>query len=193
MSPRSGTQSSLPEAPGATPELGPWPGVLFGMLGTALVALVLVVCAVTLVPRFFGGIGLPVLHSSMEPTYVPGDLVVTVPQEDYAIGAVVTFQPRSDSPVLVTHRVVAHRTGPTDVRYVTRGDANTHDDAPIKASQILGEVLYHVPYLGHVAQAAARHRILLSMIAGLGLLAYAGYAFSTGFPRERPRKKDETP
>ena len=76
---------------------------------------------------------------SMEPTYSPGDMVVSVPQDSYAIGDVVTFQPVSDDPTLVTHRIVAHRTGQHGVSYVTRGDANSQDDNPIIAEQVMGK------------------------------------------------------
>ncbi|MBR7539807.1 S26 family signal peptidase, partial [Mycobacterium tuberculosis] len=73
--------------------------LLLGLLG--------LVVAVGVVPKVMNGAALTVLTGSMEPTYEPGDIVVSVPQEQYRIGDPVTFQPRSGDPMLITHRIVA--------------------------------------------------------------------------------------
>ncbi|WP_022870293.1 signal peptidase I [Yaniella halotolerans] len=156
-----------------------WRGMVSGVVSAVLIALLLLVMISTVLPRLIGGAGLTVLSSSMEPTYSPGDMVITVPQESYAIGDVVTFQPVSNDPTLVTHRIVAQRSGADGVSYVTRGDANGSDDEPIVADQVMGKVLYHVPYIGHVSLAIGDHRNTLILVVAAGLLLYASYALGS--------------
>lgn len=174
-------------------EPGIWRGVLSGMFTTVLVGLLLILGAVVVLPKVLGGAGLTVLSSSMEPTYSPGDMVISVPQDGYSVGDVVTFQPVSGDPTLITHRIVAHRTGDTAVSYITRGDANGNDDEPIVGGQIMGKVMYHVPYVGHVSLAVGEHRTLLIGAAATGLLGYAVYAITSGMIQDRRRKRAETP
>ena len=173
-------------------EPGMWRGVLSGMFTAVLVGLLLILGAVVVVPKMLGGAGLTVLSSSMEPTYSPGDMVISVPQDRYAVGDVVTFQPVSGDPTLITHRIVAHRTSDTAVSYVTRGDANGNVDEPIVGGQIMGKVIYHVPYVGHVSLAVGEHRNLIIGAAATGLLGYAVYAIASGMIQDRRRKRSET-
>lgn len=169
-----------------------WRGMVSGVVSAVLIALLALVLASTVVPRFFGGAGLTVLSSSMEPTYSPGDMVITVPQDSYAIGDVVTFQPISNDPTLVTHRIVAQRSGSDGVSYLTRGDANGSADDPIVADQVMGKVLYHVPYIGHVSSAIGDHRDTLILIVAAGLLLYASYALGSAAFGAIRGKRSET-
>lgn len=175
----------------APAESGAWRGVISGLLSGVLLGFVVIVLAVSVLPRILGGAGLTILSSSMEPTYSPGDMVVAVPQETYAIGDVVTFQPVSGDPTLVTHRIIAHNTGDEGVSYVTQGDANGNEDDPIVEAQIMGKVLYHVPYVGHVSLAVGEHRDLLIGAAAIGLFGYSVYAIVSGLIQERRRKHAE--
>lgn len=147
---------------------------LRGATLVALVALLALAAAVAVVPRVMGGAALTVLTGSMEPTYAPGDMVVAVPQDNYDVGDVVTFQPVSDDPTLITHRIVGIRTG-AETWYVTRGDANGADDPPIRAEQVMGRVVYHVPYVGHVAHAVGPNRGLVVTAAACLLLGCGAY------------------
>lgn len=183
---RTAQHDAVPKEPGA------WRGVVSGMISGILVGVLLIVIAVVIVPRLFGGAGLTILSSSMEPTYSPGDMVVTVPQDSYAIGDVVTFQPVSGDPTLVTHRIIAQSTGDEGVSYVTQGDANGNEDEPLVEAQIMGKVLYHVPYVGHVSLAVGEHRGLLVGAAAIGLLSYAVFAITSGLIQGRHRKRTET-
>jgi len=151
---------------------------LRGATTVLLLALLVTAVSVAVVPRVLGGAALTVLTGSMEPTFSPGDLVVAVPQDSYAVGDVVTFQPVSGDPTLVTHRVVGVRVG-DETRYVTRGDANGADDDPILADQIMGRVVWHVPYLGHVARAVGSDRELLVTVVACVLIAYGAYQTTT--------------
>lgn len=153
-----------------------WRSALRGATLVALLALLALAAAVAVVPRVMGGAALTVLTGSMEPTYSPGDMVVAVPQDGYDVGDVVTFQPVSDDPTLITHRVVGVRTG-AQTWYVTRGDANGADDEPITAEQVMGRVVYHIPYVGHVANAAGPNRGLVVTATACLLIGYGAYLF----------------
>ncbi|WP_052436659.1 signal peptidase I [Georgenia sp. SUBG003] len=160
---------------------------------TVLVVAVALAVALALVPRLLGGGALTVLTGSMEPTLSPGDMVVVRPVEvgDVGIGDVVTFQPVSDDPTLITHRVVAKQVGSSGTTFVTRGDANGADDAPIVADQIMGEVVYHVPYVGHLAVWAGGSRQGIVVATGAALLTYA--AFMLLRPQRRTIPDDGAP
>lgn len=148
--------------------------VASGLL-TVVVALSLAMAlALAVVPRLLGGAALTVLSGSMEPLYSAGDVVVVVPAKpgEIQVGDVVTFQPVSGDPTLITHRVVAMPLG-GETRFVTRGDANGADDDPILAEQVMGRAVYHVPAVGHVTLAAGEHARSLVVAGAVGLLGYA--------------------
>lgn len=151
-----------------------WRAVLSGTTAVLLVALLLLAAAVAVVPRVLGGAALTVLTGSMEPTYSPGDMVVAVPQDRYEVGDVVTFQPVSGDPTLVTHRVVGVTLG-AEPAYVTRGDANGADDDPVSPEQVMGRVVYHVPYVGHLADTVGPHRGVVVTAAACLLIGYGSY------------------
>ena len=93
------------------------------------------------VPMVAGYSALVVLSGSMEPTIMTGEVIVIHEQPDYNVGDILTYR---DSGVLVTHRIV-EKSGNT---FVTRGDANNTNDAPIMKSQAVGKTIFHIPYLG---------------------------------------------
>lgn len=173
-------------------EPGFWRGAVRGVSSVLLIAVLALAVALAVVPRVLGGEALTVLTGSMEPTYAPGDVVVSVPQEDYQVGDVVSFQPVSNDPTLVTHRIVGVQMGgPEGPVYVTRGDANGADDDPIEEAQIMGEVVYSVPYVGYVAVAAGDYRNLLIAAAAALLIGYGIYAVASDITKKRREKRAE--
>jgi len=93
---------------------------------------------------------LVILSASMGASLPVGSLAVTMPQPEYFVGDVVTFKiPGSDE--LLTHRVV--EVGSVDgVRVLnTQGDANNVvDDWELTDDDIIGKVVFHLPYLGYL-------------------------------------------
>lgn len=150
--------------------------------------------AVVLVPRIMGWVPLTVLSGSMEPTFPAGSQVVVEPVEGMTdansleVGAVVTFMPRPDDSTLVTHRIVdkVWRQDGAAV-FTTRGDANNiTDEWELTYKQIRGEVRYHVPYVGHVANALDQDEKNLGIIAAAtGLFGYAGWQFLQALRRTK--------
>ena len=88
-----------------------------------------------------------VLSGSMEPTIKTGSIVMTKPASEYKVGDIITFGPYSRTKTPTTHRIV-EISGNT---YITKGDRNNAPDAkPVTQREIIGKVLFDVPYLGFV-------------------------------------------
>jgi len=102
--------------------------------------------------RVFGLQVFGVLTGSMEPAYPTGSLVYvkSVEPSTLRVNDVITF---SLSPnVIATHRIVevVEENGAT--KYRTKGDANNTVDASlVGAGNIIGKVVFSVPYLGDIA------------------------------------------
>ncbi|MCC2333735.1 signal peptidase I [Cellulomonas wangsupingiae] len=143
------------------------------LLTAVMVVLLLVAAVVTVVPRLIGAVPLTVLSGSMEPTISAGDLVVVRPTDpaDLRIGDVVTVQPVSDDPTLVTHRIVGVTHGSDGIAgFVTQGDANEHADEPVVPEQVMGRVVYTVPLVGHVTHGTWGPYVAAAV--GVGLVVY---------------------
>ncbi|WP_199722721.1 signal peptidase I [Haloplanus aerogenes] len=100
--------------------------------------------------------GLVVLSGSMEPKMSPGDAVIVreVPASEIEQGDIITFQ-RSGSDTPTTHRVVEKQQAEDGVAYVTKGDANEERDrGTVPHDRVVGEVIFVIPFIGHVIQFA---------------------------------------
>lgn len=185
----------------AVPSPKSGPRTLLGAIGTglsvgllALVALVALLAIV--VPAAVGGRALTVLTSSMDPVYPAGTLVVVepTPPAEIGIGDVLTYQLRSGEPVLVTHRVIAITNNPDGTRlFTTKGDANDVADAdPVMEVQVVGTVMYAIPYLGwaNTAVNGDARAWILPIIVG-GLLVYAVWMVISHF-RDKAKARRET-
>lgn len=157
---------------------------------------VAVLAAVVLVPRVMGWVPLTVLSGSMEPTITTGSQVVVEPVRGPAevaaleVGDVITVMPRPEDPTLVTHRVVTKRWGADgSVVLTTQGDANaTEDPWRLTSTQVRGRVLYHVPYVGYLAQTLdADQRDRAALLVAVALLCYAGWQLTHAVRDRRAR------
>lgn len=174
--------------PAAARDVSFWGGMRRG-IGWCIAAVVIAVAlAVVVVPRLVDAVPLTILSGSMQPLYRPGDMVIsqrTTP-DLIEVGDVVTFQPVSGNPILITHRVIAKTVGDAGIGFITRGDANGAADEPIAGEQVRGRVLYAVPLVGHLTRAipdAARGPLIATL--GIGLLAW-GAASLLRRPRTTP-------
>jgi len=176
-------------------------GGLVSALGTGfgvglLALVVLIAVLVIVVPGAIGGRALTVLTSSMEPTYPPGTLVVVkpTPPGEVKIGDVLTYQLESGKATLVTHRVIeiANNTDGTRL-FTTQGDNNDLPDAePVMDVQVVGTVLYGVPYLGYVNTAVNGDlRPLITPVIVGGLLVYAVWMLVSSFRDKRRERADK--
>lgn len=92
-----------------------------------------------------------VQSGSMEPAIHTGSLVVSKPMAEYAIDDVITYNDDSTNQTPTTHRVVEIKNDNGAVSYVTKGDANNdRDRKAVEQKNVLGKVLFSVPYLGYI-------------------------------------------
>ena len=121
--------------------------------GLAVIILLMAAAAFTfLAPRFGWSVD-NVFSGSMEPQLKVGGVVVTRPVEAASIkvGGIITFHsPLNEK--LISHRVIAVEDS-SPVHFHTKGDANEDiDPFIVPAQNVVGNVCFHVPYLGYVTQ-----------------------------------------
>jgi signal peptidase len=164
-------------------------GAWFVILGVGSLLLAAVV-----VPRLAGGTAYVIETGSMRPDLPPGTLVVVRPGDpaEVAVGDVITYQPRSGDPTVVTHRVeTIGYDGAGGVRWRTRGDTNAvADPSWVAPVQLKGEVWYAVPYLGQAgALFTGDQRGLLTGLLVLGLIGYGLVQFRGALVERRDRRR----
>ena len=124
-----------------------------------------------------------VLTGSMEPSLVPGDIVVTAPVDpsEVRVGDVVAWVD-PERRIVVIHRVVEVREGPRGLVFVTKGDANEVPDDPFGERQLVGRVVLRLPRLGlpylvlgeALGSGFAASAVLLLLSAMAAILAVRG-------------------
>jgi signal peptidase len=139
---------------------------MYGIFITLLVG-VAVLLLVSLVP-ITGNVEIKIVKSgSMAPAIETGSLVVVVPRTRYAVGDVITFGKDTRDKIPTTHRVVAVREQAGQMYYATKGDANEEQDpAETAARDVIGQVLFHVPYAGYILD-FARQPTGFALLIGL--------------------------
>lgn len=103
-------------------------------------------------PLAAGDRSFSVRSGSMTPTIETGDVVVTEPVAPLSlrIGDIVTFKDPEGSGRLYSHRVQSIARDGGEVRFVTRGDANTSTERwSVPSDGTVGRVVYRVPKLGY--------------------------------------------
>ena len=89
-----------------------------------------------------------VMSGSMTPAIKTGSIVVIKPSESYKIGDIITFA--KGNGVSTTHRIVETEVIGGATFFTTQGDANSSPDPQkVKKQEILGKVLFSLPYFGY--------------------------------------------
>jgi len=98
-----------------------------------------------------------VISGSMQPAIKMGSVVIVKPASDYQIGDVITFGPYSKTKVPTSHRIYDIKVEGGQPVYITKGDVNNAPDSrEIKKSDIVGKVLFSVPYMGYAVEFAKK-------------------------------------
>lgn len=107
---------------------------------------------------------------SMEPAVHRMSVIVIKPQSDYKVGEIVTAK-RPDLSVSLTHRLYKK----DGEKFVTKGDANNAaDGTEITKNEILGKVLFSIPFLGFpVSFAKSQLGLILMIIIPAVLIIYS--------------------
>lgn len=119
---------------------------------------------------------------SMEPAIKTASIVVSSPQPNYFTGDIITFRPEGRAMDFVTHRI-EFKDFPNGVDnepiYKTSGDANEDFDIwEVTNEQIVGKVVFSVPYLGYVADFAKKPQgFILLVIVPATIVIYEELRF----------------
>ncbi len=127
--------------------------ILFGIVHWVLLIMLVVIGALLALPLLPipGNLQSRIVQSgSMEPAIKTGSVVFVLPAENYKEGDIITFgAPASDTPT--SHRVVSVRAEGGTRYYTTKGDANEDaDPRDVPEGEVLGKVLFSIPFLGYV-------------------------------------------
>lgn len=91
-----------------------------------------------------------VQSGSMEPVVHTGSVILVRKVSEYGVGDIVTHK-TSSKDVTITHRIVREETRDGQKGFVFKGDANTvEDEELVPESDIVGKILFQIPYLGYV-------------------------------------------
>ncbi|MDR1442715.1 MAG: signal peptidase I [Bifidobacteriaceae bacterium] len=173
--------------PAARPRKAVWRRALSWLTTVAVLALLGLAIILAVIPALHGGKALNVLTGSMEPGISPGDVVVVYPIggfKDIEVGDIVTFMPKADDPMLITHRAIGWgQNADGEKVLITKGDANGAQDEPVREKQVRAKVAYTVPWIGNVLQYNDFGKPLVLVIAAIGLIIYSIYAMVTSVRR----------
>lgn len=137
-------------------------GYYLFIVAVVVLALLLVASMVPIPGNFKTKI---VLSGSMAPAIPVGSLVVIKSVAQYKIGDVITFGKDTKKDVPTSHRIVEMRAESGVMVYVTKGDANDDRDvAEVRESEVIGKVLFDIPYLGYVIDMARKPLGMLFLI-----------------------------
>lgn len=121
-----------------------------GLISGLIIIFLVLIAVVLYLPFILGGKSMAVLSGSMEPKIPVGSIVSTQKADfnELKVGDVITYEVSQG--VMITHRIFSIDVSKKEV--VTKGDANnTVDGAPVLEAQIVGKVIYHVPYIGYIS------------------------------------------
>jgi len=126
--------------------------IVIGFIG--LIALLLIVSIFPIKDNFQVKI---VQSGSMAPAIKTGSIVVVKPEDNYKIGDVITFGKTTKLKEPITHRIYDIKIISGQPIYITKGDANNApDQKEISKKDIVGKVLFHIPYLGYAVSFAKK-------------------------------------
>lgn len=144
-----------------------------------LVQLVEIVVAVVLIVACVGGLPFGIKpyitkSGSMEPAVQTGSLAYVdrnIERDSLTVGDIAAFKVTGSK--IVSHRVLSN--DPKAGTITTKGDANDNADPPVRYENVVGEVLFSIPYLGFVFAFMQQHWLLLAvwLASGNALLLLA--------------------
>lgn len=152
-----------------------------------LLAGVVLVEALVYLPKLFGIQPLAVLSGSMEPNYHVGSMVYVKKTDasSLEVGDAVTFYITGKT--MVTHRVVEKDDAAQLL--TTKGDANLNTQEQVPYDQVIGKVLFNIPWLGYITSwfsTVTGKIIIFGMIVVVLLLS-----FLPGQPSQKGRKREK--
>ncbi len=142
--------------------------IMYGLFTLLLIGVALLFFVPSL--PIAGGIDIKIVKSgSMEPAIMTGGIVVIRESATYVPGDIVTFM-SAGGDIPTTHRILSEQVEGGKTMFVTKGDANEEQDTePALRENVIGKVLFTVPYLGYVLD-FARQPLGFAILIGLPAL-----------------------
>ena len=139
------------------------------IIASIVLACVVILALILSVPKAAGIQPYVVLSGSMEPAIRTGGIVFTdTNKADPEPDDIITFEVNDGS--LVTHRVVRV----DDESIVTKGDANETEDSAIHKDQVIGTVIFSIPFIGYaVSILTSRGSIMILLALVIFVFAFA--------------------
>ena len=120
----------------------------------AAIAILLIISALPITGNFKV---MTVLSGSMEPAIKTGSVVVVKPVDSYKIEDIITFTNPKKPVESVTHRIYDMKVIEGRISYITKGDANNApDQREVSEREVVGKVLFSIPYLGYAVDFAQK-------------------------------------
>lgn len=172
---------------------------VFDIITILLVAVIVVIAVLLAGVRVLGFKPYAVLSGSMEPTYHVGSLIYVKPVDymQLEVGDPITFMQSEDT--VVTHRIaeiIPDEEDPLTLRFVTKGDANDFCDAePVHFRNVLGTVVFTIPYLGYVSAFISKPPGLyfaIAIAAVVLMLVFIPDLFDEKGKKSKAEKEDTT-
>ncbi len=117
---------------------------------------------------------------SMAPAIQPGSVILTQKESNYSKGDIISFkvQPNADlknPKAIISHRIIEVKTSTVSgTVFITKGDANNIQDMePRPLGNVLGKVIFSIPYLGYpVNFAKTQTGFILLIVIPATLIVY---------------------
>jgi signal peptidase len=120
---------------------------------TIIVVIIALLLIITVFPITGNYKVLTVLSGSMEPAINTGSIVVVKPVKEYKVNDVITFGEISKTKTPTTHRIFEIKNN----KFITKGDANNSPDMKeILPREVIGKVLFSVPWVGYAISAVQK-------------------------------------
>ena len=132
----------------------------FKIIYSIIVAFIVLIALLLIVSVFpiTGNYKLMIVQSgSMAPAIKMGSIVMVKPMDEYKIGDVISFGEITRTKAPTTHRIYDMKVEGGEPIYITKGDANNAPDTgEIKKEDIVGKVLFSVPFVGYAVDFAKK-------------------------------------
>lgn len=123
---------------------------ILNIISTVIVIAAVIVAILLAGVRVVGITPYVVTSGSMEPELHVGSAVYVrkVDPKDLKVGDIITFTLGGDD-LIATHRIVEINETNGHLSFTTKGDANElTDSSPVDESNVVGKVIFDIPYLG---------------------------------------------
>lgn len=144
------------------------------ILSTLIIVFIAFLVVATTVSEFKGYRVLVVVSSSMSPAIKQGSMVLVKNATEAKKGDIITYRLRIDPRSLVTHRVVEVVKINNEDQYRVKGDAVPQPDLElINKSQLIGKIVFSIPYLGFpVSFAKTQLGVVVLIIIPASIIVY---------------------